>query len=180
MKLPPVVRLCSCRHAGEGLDEQVRLDRERWRTDLHLQPGGECEAQEHRGEDRLWEWVLLRRISEEERRVKTHWVLIPSFISLIFKDDIKRLWSSCKCCVSVWSQQQMTRLVCILTCSRSEFRSWWNRLTDDGRVVFEKFEIVKQCVCVIVTLVTSSSVKQNKLSAAVTWWNTAGVSQVET
>ena len=53
------VCLCCCRHAGESLDEQVRLDRERRRTDLHLQPGGEREAQEHRGEDRLWEWVLL-------------------------------------------------------------------------------------------------------------------------
>lgn len=54
----PAVSLCLSRHAGEGLDEQVRLDRERGGTNLYLQPGGERQAQEHCGEDRLWEWVL--------------------------------------------------------------------------------------------------------------------------
>lgn len=48
---------CFCRNAAEGVDEQVRLDGERGGTDLHLQPGGEHQAQEHRGEDRLREWV---------------------------------------------------------------------------------------------------------------------------
>lgn len=49
----PAVSLCLSRHAGEGLDEQVRLDRERGGTNLYLQPGGERQAQEHCGEDRL-------------------------------------------------------------------------------------------------------------------------------
>lgn len=41
------------RHAGEGLDEQTRLDGKRGGADLHLQPGREHQAQEHRGENRL-------------------------------------------------------------------------------------------------------------------------------
>lgn len=47
------VNLRSSRHAGEGVDEQVRLDGGRGRTNFRLQPGGERQAQEHRGEDRL-------------------------------------------------------------------------------------------------------------------------------
>lgn len=45
--------VCLSRHAGEGLDEQARLDGKRGGADLHLQPGREHQAQEHRGEDRL-------------------------------------------------------------------------------------------------------------------------------
>lgn len=47
--LTPSVSLS--RHAGEGLDEQARLDGKRGGPDLHLQPGREHQAQEHRGEN---------------------------------------------------------------------------------------------------------------------------------
>lgn len=104
MKLPPVVCPCSCRHAGESLDEQVRLDRERWRTDLHLQPGGEREAQEHRGEDRLWEWVLLNKRRREWKRWNTepwwaefsHWALSVLYLKIILKVSRPHVNAACQ------------------------------------------------------------------------------------
>lgn len=54
------------------------------------------------------EFCSIRGDESENTETLKHWavmsrVLTLSFITFIFKDNIKSLSSSCKCCVSVWS-----------------------------------------------------------------------------